>query len=157
MGGEWAACMQALIGERITCTEEAPSACRTDEAAEFDFCPITFTLPGDYALFKEEFKRLGSRSPVWIMKPVGRAQGKGIFLVTKLSQVSDWRSDKRWKPENPTVEPYVVQRYISNPYLIGGKKFDMRMYVLVPSFSPLTVWLYRAGFARFSARCVSRD
>ncbi|CAE7890605.1 Ttll9, partial [Symbiodinium sp. KB8] len=102
---------------------------RTDEAAEFDFCPITFTLPGDYALFKEEFKRLGSRSPV-----------------------SDWRSDKRWKPENPTVEPYVVQRYISNPYLIGGKKFDMRMYVLVPSFSPLTVWLYRAGFARFSAR-----
>ena len=92
-----------------------------------------------------------AQSAVWIMKPVGRAQGKGIFLFNKLSQISEWKSDKRWKPDNPQVESYVVQQYIPNPYLIGGKKFDLRMYALVPSFNPLTVWLYRAGFARFTA------
>lgn len=88
------------------------------------------------------------------MKPIGKAQGKGIFLLNKLSQIAQWKTDYRWKPDNPSVESYVVQRYINNPYLVGGKKFDMRMYALVTSFQPLTVYIYRNGFARFSASCV---
>lgn len=112
-------------------------------------------VPQEYGLFYEEFKR--NPTHTWIMKPVGRAQGKGIFLFTKLNQISDWKKNYKWRPNNgqddqqeEQVETYVAQRYIDNPYLIGGVKSDMRLYVLVTSFSPLTVWIYRAGFARFS-------
>ena len=51
------------------------------------------------------------------MKPIGGAQGKGIFLFNKLSQIADWKKDHRWKADNPQAESYVVQRYLehSNP------------------------------------------
>jgi phosphoribosylamine-glycine ligase len=39
----------------------------------------------EYALFVEEFRKQGSST--YILKPNGKAQGKGIFLVNKLSQV----------------------------------------------------------------------
>ena len=63
---------------------------RTREAVLYDFWPTTYVLPGDYALFAEEFKRKSGGA--WIMKPIGKCQGRGIFLFSKLSQISQWKS-----------------------------------------------------------------
>uniref|UniRef100_A0A8C7BYM3 Tubulin--tyrosine ligase-like protein 9 n=1 Tax=Neovison vison TaxID=452646 RepID=A0A8C7BYM3_NEOVI len=104
------------------------------EAAKCDFFPKTFEMPCEYHLFVEEFRK--NPGITWIMKPVARSQGKGIFLFRRLKDIMDWRKDARssddQKDEIP-VENYVAQRYIENPYLIGGRKFDLRVYVLVMS------------------------
>ena len=153
-----------------------------DDAAKYDFFPGTYVLPADYGLFVEEFKNHPSGT-IWIMKPTGSAQGKGIFLFNKcaalrhpshdavvvvrvskvpplcssflrrLAQINDWKKDASWKTESSSTQAaaYVVQRYIENPQLIGGKKFDLRLYVLVTSYAPLVVYMYRSGFARFSS------
>ncbi|KAJ3324857.1 putative tubulin polyglutamylase ttll9, partial [Gonapodya sp. JEL0774] len=191
-------------------------------ALKFDFVTPTFVLPGEYALFQEEFRR--AQGGVWIMKPVGKSQGKGIFLISKPSQIAQWsvRRDSTGKivsgvpgkfpsgsttsvaskavslssssssptstrhaaaasrtaPSSPlrkTVpapvigrardtqdeqegpEAYIVQKYIEKPYLVGGKKFDIRTYVLVTSFNPLVVYIHRNGFCRFSNHQFSMD
>jgi len=121
------------------------------EGEKFNFFPTTFVLPQEYSLLLEEFKRVEGN---WIMKPVGRSQGKGIFLFNKLSQISEWKQNSKWVAKTgtapPSAETYIAQRYIQRPYLIGGKKFDLRLYCLVDSFSPLSAWVHRNGFARFS-------
>lgn len=78
------------------------------------------------------------------MKPIGKSQGKGIFLFKAVGEISEW-ADQANQPE-----AYIVQRYIHNPLLIGHKKFDMRIYVLVTSHNPLLIYLYRSGFGRFT-------
>jgi len=133
-----------------------------DEAGEFDFFPVTYVLPREYAMFVEEFKKRGG---VFIMKPIGAAQGKGIFLFAKLHEIREWRTDYKTlgnvggqtQDESNQVEAYVVQQYINNPLLVGGKKFDLRLYALITSFSPLQIFMYRRGFARFTQTRYSSD
>lgn len=112
-----------------------------------DFVPVTYTLPADYSLFVEEFRR--QSSAMWILKPSARAQGKGIFIINKLSQIKRWASAK----VDRSRDSYVISKYIDNPLLVGGRKFDLRIYALVTSYRPLRVYLHSQGFARF---CTTR-
>nr|XP_020455294.1 probable tubulin polyglutamylase TTLL1 isoform X2 [Monopterus albus] len=115
-----------------------------------DFVPVTFMLPADYNLFVEEFRK--NPSNTWIMKPCGKAQGKGIFLINKLSQIKKWSRDSRtssFVAASSGKEAYVISLYIDNPLLIGGKKFDLRLYVLVTTYRPLKCYMYKLGFCRF--------
>ncbi|XP_014251153.1 probable tubulin polyglutamylase TTLL2 isoform X1 [Cimex lectularius] len=100
----------------------------------FDFSPEAFILPNDYSKLVETCNKLDD---IWICKPVGQSQGKGISIFRKISEL--------------TFDSHtVVQRYVRDPFLIGGYKFDLRLYVCVPCFHPLTIYLYREGLARFS-------
>eukprot|EP00112_Aurelia_sp_Birch-Aquarium-sp1_P004304 Seg1486.1 transcript_id=Seg1486.1/GoldUCD/mRNA.D3Y31 product="putative tubulin polyglutamylase TTLL1" protein_id=Seg1486.1/GoldUCD/D3Y31 len=114
-----------------------------------DFVPTTFLLPADYNLFVEEFRK--NPSSTWIMKPAGKSQGVGIFLINRLSQIKKWSRDGKGATFLHTSlrDTYVISRYIDNPLLIGGKKFDLRLYVLVTSYRPLKCYLYKLGFCRF--------
>lgn len=105
-------------------------------------------LQKDYNMFVEEYRK--NTQSTWIMKPTGKSQGAGIFLINKLSKLKRWSREAKTS-FHPAIgkESYVISRYIDNPLLIGGKKFDMRLYVLVTSFRPLKAYLFKLGFCRF--------
>ncbi|XP_058804939.1 probable tubulin polyglutamylase TTLL2 [Phymastichus coffea] len=110
----------------------------------YDFSPPGYNLPSEYTRLAADCSRLEKDERTWICKPVGQSQGKGIFLFRKLSDLT-------------YDSVAVVQRYIENPLLIGGYKFDLRLYVCVPSYRPLAVYLYRDGIARFATEKFSLE
>nr|XP_022900397.1 tubulin polyglutamylase TTLL4-like isoform X1 [Onthophagus taurus]XP_022900398.1 tubulin polyglutamylase TTLL4-like isoform X1 [Onthophagus taurus] len=106
---------------------------------EFEFMPQSFVIPQDLRMLKQCWEeKSGIGNEIFIIKPPASARGTGIKVINKWSQL-------------PKKQSLVVQRYISNPYLINGSKFDLRLYVLVTSFNPLRIYLYPEGLARFAS------
>ncbi|OMJ67162.1 hypothetical protein SteCoe_35753 [Stentor coeruleus] len=103
---------------------------------DYNFIPETFLLPEQYNDFYAAFHR--NKGSMWIHKPNGSSQGKGIFLVSSPNDI-------------PLNTACVVSKYISNPLLINELKFDIRIYVLVSSFDPLRIYIYDEGLARFAS------
>jgi len=83
----------------------------------------------------------GKGEQVCIVKPADGTQGAGIFLVRK------WQDLEAILPLLRSGG--VIQRYIPNPLLENGYKFDLRVYVLITSVDPLRVYVCREGLARF--------
>jgi tubulin polyglutamylase TTLL6/13 len=103
----------------------------------YDFHPKSFILPLQMDLLQNymaSFPRRADRTV--IIKPDRGSQGRGIQLVQDYEDVEDY-SDSA-----------VAQVYLA-PFLLGGKKFDLRIYVLVTSCDPLRAYLFREGIARF--------
>ena len=66
-----------------------------------DFLPSTYTLPADYNMFVEEFRRQPNQP--WILKPSGKSQGSGIFIVNRLAQLKKWSRDSKSNNFNPST------------------------------------------------------
>ncbi|NXS15037.1 TTLL4 polyglutamylase, partial [Neodrepanis coruscans] len=104
---------------------------------EFNFFPQTFILPQDIKLLRKAWEEGASRQK-WIVKPPAAARGIGIQVIHKWNQL-------------PKRRPLLVQRYLHKPYLIDGKKFDLRIYVYVTCYDPLRIYLFKDGLVRFAS------
>lgn len=116
-------------------------------SAIYNFIPQTYVLPKEYCQFVDHFHHdlvAEGRENIWIMKPIGKSRGRGISLINDLSNVV-------------YAEQVIVQKYLKNPLLLRGFKFDLRIYVLVTSIQPLEAFIYKEGFARLSTEPFSLD
>jgi tubulin polyglutamylase TTLL6/13 len=99
----------------------------------FTFLPLSFVLPQQDADFVAAFAKQDKR---FIVKPDGGSFGRGIQILNP---------GQTYNTPNGLA---VAQEYIDS-YLIENTKFDFRVYVLVASVTPLRIYVYRDGVARF--------
>eukprot|EP00743_Colponemidia_sp_Colp-15_P008256 GILK01008960.1.p1 GENE.GILK01008960.1~~GILK01008960.1.p1 ORF type:complete len:1151 (-),score=218.57 GILK01008960.1:197-3385(-) len=101
----------------------------------FPFIPKSYILPMEQAALTQDMNR--DKTELWICKPHASSRGRGVFVTNRADEI-------------PHASNMIVSRYISNPLLINGYKFDIRLYVAVTSFNPLRIYLYKEGFARIA-------
>jgi tubulin polyglutamylase TTLL2 len=101
----------------------------------YNYFPEGYLLPNEYTKFVDACRR--DPSAVWICKPADLSRGRGISLLRDINELTyDGLA--------------VVQRYIPDPLLVSGYKFDLRLYVAVVSFQPLVVYIHEQGLTRFA-------
>lgn len=105
----------------------------------FNFYPPTYILPNNYPEFQRMHASLCSKmnqAPTWVVKPKNGSCGKGIVLINSVYEAEE------------VMDQSVAQLYI-HPFLLDNLKFDFRIFVLVASLDPLTIFVYKEGIARF--------
>ena len=71
-------------------------------------------------------------------------RGLGVKVVTDARDI-------------PIDQEYVAQRYIADPFLIGGRKFHLRLYLVITNMQPLHALVHTEGLVLFAAKNYSRD
>ena len=135
----------------------------------FAFMPDCYVWPSEKMMLEEAMNK-GSVGP-WIVKPagmcttfvksisfilhvtlhtsvsdcehIGSSQGKGIYIASNIRELPQRRTERE--------DNWVVERYIQNPLLLDGYKFDLRIYVAVTSFTPLRIYIHKEGLVRLSS------
>ncbi|KAM6976788.1 protein polyglycylase TTLL10 [Aplochiton taeniatus] len=125
-----------------------------------DFFPATFRLDlrdEREAFFAQQEGLSAKESNVWICKPTGLNQGKGIFLLKTQDEIAALKQKLQFDEDNQSMQkmPFrlpqarIVQRYVQNPLLLVGRKFDVRSYFLIACTAPYMVF-FRHGYVRLT-------
>lgn len=116
-----------------------------------DFLPKTLVLSEyeDCEEFMNDLKVNTLKNDIrWVYKKARDSnQGRGVKIVTNDIEgniIDDYLRNKKCQ------DGFIAQEYMRKPFLIHGRKFDFRIYMVVASMDPLIV-LYHDGFLRLAA------
>ena len=110
---------------------------------DYNYMTETYSYPEKKEIIDKKFQNYRqSKNNLWLVKPKSSSEGRGIHMFESL------KSEKG---------SYLITKYIENPHLIYGKKYDFRIYILITSVNPLSIYIYRQGLVRIASEKYSLD
>ena len=106
---------------------------------DYNFMLETFSYPEEKGKIEKKFKNytLGKKDDVWMIKPNMGSLGLKISILTNYSDIK--------------LQNYLITKYLHNPHLIKGYKYDLRFHGLVSTIKPLKLYLYNEGLVRLAS------
>ena len=99
----------------------------------------TYSYPEDKIIINKKFTNytLSRNDDVWMIKPTMGSLGLKISILTNFSKIN--------------LKSYLITKYLYNPHLIKGFKYDLRFHGLVSTIKPLKLYLYNEGLVRLAS------
>ena len=92
-----------------------------------------------------DFFTIKTDQNLWILKPGENSnRGRGIIVSKDIEEIIDFVRN--------SDTSVVIQKYIENPLLYHGRKFDLRMYILITMTNGVyKLYFYKHGYGRTSS------
>ena len=103
----------------------------------YDVVPETFIIPEDRAAFMTKFGSEEEEDSIWVMKPTIEGRELKFFNQESL------------KASEIPGDGYIISKYMK-PHLFKGFKYDLHLFVLVTSFDPLIIYIYKDGCVKLA-------
>jgi len=102
--------------------------------------PASYDLDEELPYFLGDYfeRKHAHEDNTWILKPVALARSMNISITQSLPCIIRHRE----------LGERVVSKYVHQPLLFRGRKFDMRYTVVVKSFEPLELYVAEEKYAR---------
>lgn len=109
---------------------------------DYDYMPLTYNYPEQKNEIHDKFKNYKfDLNDLWLVKPVNNYGGRNISFFYSL--------------ENIKLKKFIITQYIKKVNLIKGKKYDLRLYILITGLKPLRIYFYKEGLVRIASEIFS--
>lgn len=118
------------------------------ERIHYTLCSLMF-----HSKYQTGLNGKGNKSlNMWIVKPAAKSRGRGITTFMDLNKLLKYVDAGTGR-----YAQWIVQKYMENPLIIAQRKFDLRQWVVVTNWNPVTIYFYDECYARFSVEEYSTD
>ena len=109
--------------------------------SDYNYMLETFSFPEEKKIINNKFKNYRFKNnqidnDVWLIKPKLGSLGLGISILKNITDIK---------------KECLITKYLINPHLIRGFKYDLRIHGLITSVKPLKIYLYNEGLVRLAS------